>query len=53
MKTAGPHTPFTGQTHHVPGQEYYERTRIDENAGERWFCSEDEAEEAGWRKAYV
>lgn len=39
--------------YHVPGQEYYERTRVDEDAGERWFCSEDEAEEAGWRKAYV
>lgn len=36
---------------HAPGCEFYSRTRIDEPAGERWFCSEEEARAAGWRKA--
>ena len=39
--------------YHVPGQRYYDDTRISEDRGERWFCSEDEAEQAGWRKAKV
>lgn len=37
--------------YHVPGQEHYDRTRITESKGERWFCSEGEARSAGWRKA--
>lgn len=37
--------------YHVPGGEYYSRTRIDESKGERWFCSEDEARAAGWRRS--
>lgn len=37
--------------YHVPGQQHYDRTRIDTAAGERWFCSAAEAEEAGWRPA--
>ena len=37
--------------YHMPGQEYYEKTVIDESKGERWFCSEDEAQKAGWRKS--
>jgi endonuclease YncB( thermonuclease family) len=36
---------------HVPGQEHYERTRISENKGERWFCTVDDAVGAGWRPA--
>ena len=35
----------------VPGGNYYERTRIDVEKGERWFCSEAQARAAGWRKA--
>ncbi len=35
--------------YHVPGGYYYAQTRIDENEGERWFCSEAEARAAGWR----
>ena len=34
---------------HVPGGAFYARTRIDEAAGERWFCTEDAARAAGWR----
>ena len=37
--------------YHVQGQEHYEETRIREEHGERWFCSEKEARAAGWRKA--
>lgn len=37
--------------YHVPGQKYYDHTKISESKGERWFCSEDEARAAGWRKA--
>lgn len=36
---------------HVPGQRYYDATRISPEYGERWFCSEQEARRAGWRKA--
>lgn len=38
--------------YHVPGGEWYEETRIDTLKGERWFCSEEEARAAGWRKSY-
>ena len=37
--------------YHLPGQYYYDRTVIDESRGEKWFCSEDEAITAGWRKS--
>ncbi len=37
--------------YHVPGQKWYNRTKISESRGERWFCSEDEAQAAGWRAA--
>ena len=39
----------SGRIFHVPGSRWYDRTRIDTGAGERWFCSEDEARAAGWR----
>ena len=38
------------RTYHVPGGRDYGPTRIDESKGERWFCSEDEARKAGWRR---
>lgn len=37
--------------YHLKGCRSYEKTGIDESAGERWFCTEDEAVAAGWRKA--
>lgn len=37
--------------YHVPGGRWYDRTRIDEVKGERWFCSEGEARAEGWRKS--
>lgn len=39
--------------YHVPGQKYYEETRISASHGERWFCSEEEARAAGWRRSRV
>lgn len=38
-----------GRIFHAPGGAFYERTAIDEAEGERWFCSPEEAVEAGWR----
>jgi endonuclease YncB( thermonuclease family) len=37
--------------YHLPGQEHYAKTRISTSRGERWFCSEVEAQAAGWRRA--
>lgn len=39
--------------YHVPGQRYYNQTRISASHGERWFCSEKEARAAGWRRSRV
>jgi endonuclease YncB( thermonuclease family) len=41
----------SGRIYHLPGSASYDRTQIDESAGERWFCTEAEAEAAGWRAA--
>ncbi|MCV3272963.1 thermonuclease family protein [Roseobacter sinensis] len=37
--------------YHQPGQRDYDRTRIRQDNGERWFCSAAEAQAAGWRAA--
>jgi micrococcal nuclease len=37
--------------YHVPGQNSYDATQITESKGERWFCTEQEALDAGWRKS--
>lgn len=39
--------------YHILGQKYYNETVIDESKGEKWFCSEDEAQKEGWRKSQV
>src|SRR5262245_26662137 len=39
--------------YHMPGQRYYAATHISTQRGDRWFCSEEEARKAGWRKARV
>lgn len=39
--------------YHLPGQKYYEKTIIDESRGERWFCSEEDAQATGWRKSKI
>jgi len=35
--------------YHPPWSPWYTRTKIDVSKGERWFCNEAEAVEAGWR----
>jgi len=37
--------------YHLPECPYYSQTAINESKGERWFCTEEEALNAGWRKA--
>ncbi|MGB8274292.1 MAG: hypothetical protein WCF16_03370 [Alphaproteobacteria bacterium] len=37
--------------YHVPGGQFYDRTRINQSNGERWFCTEAEARAAGWRRS--
>jgi endonuclease YncB( thermonuclease family) len=41
----------SGHVYHMPGSHWYSRTSINEGSGERWFCSEREAQAAGWRAA--
>ena len=36
--------------YHVPGQIAYSKINM-ANPGKRWFCSEEEAQAAGWRPA--
>jgi len=40
-----------GQLYHLPGTRGYAATRINLARGERWFCTEAEAQAAGWRRA--
>lgn len=35
----------------APGNSAYGKVRMDKGLGERWFCTETEAEAAGWRKS--
>jgi cytoskeletal protein RodZ len=37
--------------YHIPGGGSYSATKIEPSAGERWFCTEAEAQANGWRKA--
>ena len=39
----------SGKIYHTPSSPWYERTKINTAKGERWFCTEAEAVEAGWR----
>lgn len=38
-----------GRIYHTPWSPWYTRTRVSTNKGERWFCSERDALNAGWR----
>jgi endonuclease YncB( thermonuclease family) len=40
-----------GQIYFMPWSSWYGRVKVDLANGERWFCSEAEAQEAGWRAA--
>lgn len=41
-----------GRIYHAPWSPWYTRTSINTARGERWFCSEREALDAGWRAPY-
>ncbi len=38
-----------GHIYHTPWSPWYDRTRVSVERGERWFCTEREALDAGWR----
>lgn len=45
-----------GRIYHMPWSPWYEKVRMDDDdrgapKGKRWFCSETEAQQAGWRSA--
>lgn len=37
--------------YHVPGSFFYSTIVIDEAQGDRWFCTEEQAIEAGWKRS--
>lgn len=39
----------SGRIYHMPGSRAYPDVKVDLDAGERWFCTEEEAIAAGWR----
>ena len=40
---------ISGKVYHLFGRRGYAATKIDEAKDERWFCSEEKAQAAGWR----
>lgn len=38
-----------GHIYHAPWSPWYDRTRVSVEKGERWFCTERDALDAGWR----
>ena len=38
-----------GKIYHTPWSRYYAQTGVNTKRGERWFCNEKEATDAGWR----
>ena len=41
----------SGRIYHTPASPWYERVKMSLGFGRRWFCSEAEAQAAGWRPA--
>lgn len=39
--------------YHLPDQKYWSKTVIEVSRGERWFCTEEEAQDALWRKSKI
>jgi len=37
--------------YHMPGGAQYRTVNVDTAVGERWFCNEEEAKKAGWKRA--
>lgn len=38
-----------GNIYHMPWSTWYAKVKVEPAKGERWFCSEAEAQKAGWR----
>ena len=58
VETARPNCAIKGnisnsgeRIYHLPGSRHYEKTIINAEKNERWFCNEAEAIQAGWRAA--
>jgi len=47
----GKHEHGEKKTYHYPGCSEYERTVVELDIGEQWFCSEEEARKAGFTKS--
>ena len=45
-------TRHSQRIYHAPWSPWYRKTSVDARKGERWFCSEREALDAGWRAPY-
>ena len=43
----------SGRIYHTPDSPWYERVKMSLGFGRRWFCSEAEAQAAGWRPVIV
>lgn len=41
----------SGKIYHMPGQANYNQTQVQPENGDKWFCSEQDAIDAGFRKA--
>ncbi|MDW9542661.1 thermonuclease family protein [Sinorhizobium meliloti] len=41
-----------GHIYHTPWSPWYKKTKVNVEQGERWFCDEAEAINAGWRAPY-
>lgn len=39
------------RVYHLPGGAFYPHAGVDPSRGERWFCSEGEAQAAGWQRS--
>ncbi|HMV66392.1 MAG TPA: phospholipase D-like domain-containing protein [Myxococcota bacterium] len=39
------------KTYHVPGGEWYDKVQIEPSQGDMWFCSEEDARKAGFKRA--
>jgi micrococcal nuclease len=37
--------------YHMPEQQFYASIRMNIDGGKRWFCTPEDAEAAGWRRA--
>ena len=42
----------SGRIYHTPWSPWYDKTRVEPEKGERWFCNERDALKAGWRPSH-